>query len=121
LADGIETEQTDVATYLGGLASRLRNDALALTGLASRESYPGNPDHEDLHGLAGSLERTAKLLEAVKDRLCQTCQLLDVAEQVIFGAVPEVGRKLNVKGARTHGEEEGQERKSGRRRKGRRR
>ncbi len=111
MADRIETEQTDVATYLGGLASRLRNDALALTGLASRESYPGNRDHEDLHGLAGSLERTAALLEAVKDRLCQECRLLDVAEQVTFGAVPEVGRKPKKKGARTHGKEEGQERK----------
>lgn len=111
MADRIETEQTDVATYLGGLASRLRNDALALTGLASRESYPGNRDHEDLHGLAGSLERTAALLEAVKDRLCQECRLLEVAEQVTFGAVPEAGRKPKTKGARTHGKEEGQERK----------
>ena len=121
LAKKVEAERTDVATFLGGLASRLRNDALALTGLAWRESHPGNADHEDLHGLAGSLERTAALLEAVKDRLCQTCQLLDVAEQVTFGASPEVGRKpRKKKGARTHGKEEGQERKGGRR-KGRRR
>ncbi len=62
------------------------------------------------------------MLEAVKDHLCQTCQLLDVAEQVTFGASPEVGRKpRKKKGARTHGKEEGQERKGGRRRKGRRR
>ena len=121
MADRIETEQTDVATYLGGLASRLRNDALALTGLAWRESRPGASDHEDLHGLAGSLERTAALLEAVKDRLCRACRLLDVAEKVTFGAVPGVGRKLRKKGARTHGEEERQERKGGRSRKDRRR
>ncbi len=113
MADRIETEQTDVATYLSGLASHRRNDALALTGLASRESHPGNRDHEDFHGLAGSLERTAALLEAVKDRLCQKCRLLDVAEQVTFGKVPEAGRKPKKKGARTHGKgkEEGQERK----------
>lgn len=112
MADRIETEQTDVATYLGGLASRLRNDALALTGLAWRESHPGAVDHEDLHGLAGSLERTAKVLEAVKDRLCPGCRLLDVAEHVTFGAVPEARRKpRKTKGARTHGKEEGQERK----------
>jgi hypothetical protein len=55
------------------------------------------------------------LLEAVKDRLCQTCQLLDVAEQVIFGALPEGGRKPKTKGARIHGKEEGQERKGRRR------
>ena len=115
LAKKVEAERTDVATFLGGLASRLRNDALALTGLAWRESHPGNADHEDLHGLAGSLERTAALLEPVKDRLCQTCQLLDVAEQVTFGALPEVGRKPKTKGARIHGKEEGQERKGRRR------
>lgn len=111
MAKKVETERTDVATFLGGLASRLRNDALALTGLASRESYPGNQDHEDLHGLADSLERTAAFLEAVKDRLCQECRLLEVEEQVTFGKVPEVGRKPKKKGARTHGKEEGQERK----------
>jgi hypothetical protein len=115
LAKRVETERTDVATFLSGLASRLRNDALALTGLAWRESHPGNADHEDLHGLAGSLERTAKVLEAVKERLCQTCKLLDVAEQVTFGVVPEVERKPKTKGARNHGEEEGQERKGRRR------
>jgi hypothetical protein len=108
----VEMERTDVATFLGGLASRLRNDALALTGLAWRHSHPGNADQEDLHGLArSSLERTAALLEAVKDRLWQRCQLLDVAEQVTLGAVPEVERKPKTKGARIHGKEEGQERK----------
>jgi hypothetical protein len=120
LADRIETDRTDVATFLGGLASRLRNDSLALIGLAWRDSHPGASDHEDLHGLAGSLERMAKVIEAVKDRLCQACQLLDVSEQVTFGAVPGVERKRDLKGGRTHGQEEGQERKGGRR-KGRRR
>lgn len=93
LAKKGETECTDVATLLGGLASRLRNDALALSGLAWRESHPGAADHEDLHGLAGSRERTAKALEAVKDRLCFGCRLLDVAEHLTFGAVPEVGEQ----------------------------
>ena len=121
LAKKVEAERTDVATFLRGLASRLRNDALALTGLAWRESHPGNAEHQDLHGLAGSLERTAALLEAVKDRLCQTCQLLDVAEQVTFGAVPEVGQQPRTKGERDHEQEEEQERQGGRQRKGRRR
>ena len=63
----------------------------------------------------GLLEGTAALLEAVKDRLCQECRLLDVAEQVTFGKVPEFGRKPKKKGARTHRKEDGQERKSRRR------
>jgi hypothetical protein len=116
LAKKVETERTDVATFLGGLASRLRNDALALTGLAWRESHPGAADHEDLHGLAGSLEWTAKVLEAVKDRLCPGCRLLDVAEQVTFGAVPEVGQEPKTKGERDHEQEEEQGRQGGRRR-----
>ncbi len=111
MAKKVETERTDVATFLSGLASRLRNDALALSGLAWRESHPGASDHEDLHGLAGSLERAAALLEGVKEHLCQACQLLDVSEQVTFGAVPEVGRKRKKKGAQGHEQEEGQDRK----------
>lgn len=69
--DSIETEQTDVATLLAGLASRLRNDGLALAGIACRDAEPGAVEHRDLNGLAGSLERTAALLEAVKERLCE--------------------------------------------------
>jgi len=120
LAKKVETESTDVATFLGGLAIRLRNDGLALTGLAWRHSQPGNADHEDLQGLAGSVEQTAKLLEAVKDRLCTKCRLLDVSEHVTFGAVPEVGKESKAKGEHDDEQEEGQERKADRR-KGRRR
>ncbi|MBI2192012.1 MAG: hypothetical protein HYU36_08515 [Planctomycetes bacterium] len=117
----IETEQTDLATLLGELASRLRNDALALTGLAWRESRPGTAEHEDLHGLAGSLERTAKVLQAVMDRLCAECRLLDVSEHVTFGKSPKVRPERKTKGERDDEQEEGQERKGGGRRKGRRR
>ena len=115
MRNNVETARTDLATLLSELAGRLRNDGLALTGLVWRESHPGSADHEDLLGLAGSLERTAKVLEAIRDHLCQTCQMLDVAEQVTFGAVPEVGRKSKTKGARIHGKEEGHERKGRRR------
>lgn len=85
VARKVELDRTDVATFLSGLTSRLRNNALALTGLAWRHSHPGNADHEDLHDLAGSLERTAALLAAAKDRLCQKCKLQGVAVQVTFG------------------------------------
>jgi len=83
-AKKVELDRTDVATFLSGLTSRLRNNALALTGLAWRHSRPGNADHDDLHDLAGSLEQTATLLAAIKDRLCQKCMLLDVAVQITF-------------------------------------
>jgi hypothetical protein len=83
-AKKVELDRADVATFLSGLTSRLRNNALALTGLAWRHSRPGNADHDDLHNLAGSLEQTAMLLAAIKDRLCQKCMLLNVAVQITF-------------------------------------
>lgn len=89
LADRIVTEQKDVATLLGGLACRLRNDGLALTGIACPDSTPGAVEHGDLHELSGSLDRVANLVEAVKERLCRKCRLLNVAELVPFGTVPE--------------------------------
>ena len=106
LGDSIETEQTDVATLLAGLASRLRNDGLALAGIACRDAAPGTVEHRDLTGLAGSLERTAALLEAVKERLCQECRLRDVVERVTFGKVPEVEQEPKTKGERDHEQEE---------------
>ena len=121
MRNNVETARTDLATLLSELAGRLRNDGLALTGLAWRESHPGSADHEDLHGLAGSLERTAKVLEAIRDRLCGKCRMLDAVERVTFGKVPEADQEPKTKGERTHGQEEGQERQGGRRRKDRRR
>ncbi|MBI2932399.1 MAG: hypothetical protein HYY16_12175 [Planctomycetes bacterium] len=113
MRNNVETARTDLATLLSELVSRLRNDGLALTGLAWRESHPGSADHEDLHGLAGSLERTAKVVEAIRDRLCATCRMVDVAERVTFGKVPEVVQEPKAKGERTHGQEEEQERWQG--------
>ncbi|MBI2191977.1 MAG: hypothetical protein HYU36_08340 [Planctomycetes bacterium] len=119
--DSIETEQTDVATLLAGLASRLRNDGVALAGIACRDTEPGAVEHRDLTGLAHSLERTAALLEAVKERLCPECRLRDVVERVTFGNVPEVVQESKTKGERDHEQEEDEGRQGGRQRKGRRR
>ena len=121
MGETIETEQTDMATVLAGLASRLRNDGLALADIACRDADPGAVEYRDLTGLAGSLERTAALLEAVKEPLCQECRLRDVVERVTFGAVPEVGQEPKTKGERDHEQEEEQGRQGGRRGKGRRR
>ena len=117
----IETDQTDVATLLAGLASRLRNDGLALAGIACRDAEPGAVEHRDLTGLAGSLEWTAALVEAVKARLCRECRLRAVVERVTFGKAPEANLEPKTKGERDHEQEEEQERQGGRRRKGRRR
>ena len=121
MGDSIEMEQTDVATLLAGLASRLRNDGLALAGIACRDADPGAVEHRDLNGLAGSLERTAALLEAVKERLCEECRLRDVVERVTFGKVPEANQEPKTKGEPDHEQEEDEGRQGGRRRKGRRR
>ena len=121
MGDRIKTEQTDLATLLAYLASRLRNDGLSLTGLAWRESHPGTAEHEDLHGLAGSLERTAKILRAIAERLCADCRMLDVSEHVTLGTSPKVGRKWKTHEGGDDEQEEGQEQKGNRRRKGRRR
>ena len=94
----IETARTDLATLLGNLASQLRNDGLALTGMATLESNPGEVKYRDLTELMGSLERTASLMEAVKDRLCQKCRMQGVAEHVTFGMEPEDGQRSQLKG-----------------------
>ena len=114
----METELTEVGTLLGNLASRLRNDGLALMGMASWEPDPESLEHKDLHGLAGSLMRTAGLIGFVKEGLCQECRLRDVEEVVTFGDKPEAERKQ--KGGR-HGQKGEKKRKKSRRGKGHRR
>lgn len=81
----LETGSADLATLLGNLASRLRNDGLTLVGIASTQFSPGEQEHRDYNELATSLERTAALMEAAKDRLCQQCRLININEHVIFG------------------------------------
>jgi len=81
----VELEQTDLGTLLGSLASRIRNDGLALMGRAYMDSNPGDQDFKDLDRLCTSLERTAALLDVVKKQLCRDCALQDVSEAVSFG------------------------------------
>jgi len=84
----VELEQTDLGTLLGKLASRLRNDGLALVGRASMEASPGDPEYRDLAELWNCLDHTATMLDAIKKRLCRNCALLDISETVSFGKKP---------------------------------
>ena len=84
----VEIEQTDLGTLLGKLASRLRNDGLALLGRASLEASPADESYRDLADLWSSLERTAGLLDIVKKHLCRDCAMLEVSETVSFGKKP---------------------------------
>ena len=88
----IETARTDLATLLGNLASRLRNDGLSLMGRAFMDSKPGDQDFRDAERLWASLEDTAALLDAVKTRLCRTCCLIEVVDEVAIGKALE-GKK----------------------------
>ena len=108
-AKSIQTEQTDLATRLSALASGLRNEALALAGLASTWSRPGEEEHRDLDVLASSLRRTAALLDAAKGHLCKGCRLMEVEEHVSFGEVPRGVMLGSLKGGRSHGKEHEEE------------
>ena len=115
----VELDRTDLATWLGRLACRLRNDGLTLMGRANLESSPGEHEYEDFSELWSSLERTASLLEAVKDQLCEGCRTLDVLDRVTFGMAPEARTRSPRKGVRNHEQEERKSRKAGRRKKAR--
>jgi len=81
----VDLDTADIATLLGAVASRLRNDGLALVGMAARSGcVPGSVEHRDLHALAGSMDRAAALVEAVGRGLCRRCRLMGVVEQVVF-------------------------------------
>ena len=82
--ESVELEQIDLGTLLHKLASRLRNDGLALVGRASMEASPGDEEYRDLTELWASLERTADLVDVIKKQLCRNCALQDVMETVSF-------------------------------------
>ena len=79
-AKTVEMDRTDLSTLLGCLASDLRNAGMAIRG--GCQPHPDEGERRDADRLAGSLERVAATLDVVRGHFCQTCQLLDVAEQV---------------------------------------
>lgn len=112
----VETGRTDMSTFIGGVATRLKNDSMALRGLGRQDL---DVERRDLDLLADSLEHTASLLDVVKKNLCVKCRMLDVVEHVTFGTELEIVRKSKKKGKKKD-EQEKSEGREGRRKKGRR-
>lgn len=81
----VETDLTDLETWLHSLVSQLRNHGLALVGRANVESSRGEKDYDDLLELARSIERVAATLGAAATRLCQKCKMVDVAFRITLG------------------------------------
>ena len=87
----IEIMNTDISTLLNFLSGRLRNDGLALLGLAAEHYRPDEQEYRDLDALKESLERVADLLDASGARLCNECRMVTVSETVTFQASPKEG------------------------------
>ena len=78
----LETDRTELASLLPRLAHRLRNDALAIQGLAHTHFHASQTEREQLAWLAESLERTARLLDLVGGHLCRNCRFLELVERL---------------------------------------
>ena len=83
--DLVEINKTDLGTLLDILSSRIRNDGLAVAGLAYRHADPGTVEHRDLMAVTESLEKTALIIKGLSDRLCRECRLQGIVESVRFG------------------------------------
>ena len=84
----VETERTDLGTWLAAAASQIRNHGLALVGLAEAHFSRDERVHQDLYELCSSIERTAKVLDAAADQLCQKCGMVEMEARVTFGTKP---------------------------------
>jgi len=83
--DGVVLEDNDMATFLSGLASDLRRDGLALTGLAYESHRPGDEEFRTLTDMTGGLDRMALMLDKAGASLCESCRTKQVVERVILG------------------------------------
>ena len=82
----VEIGSHDTATLLSRLASQLRRDGLALTGMAYESSRPGQVEFRTLTEMAAGMERTALTLEVVSASLCRTCKMKPVSERLVSSA-----------------------------------
>lgn len=82
----IEIDHADLTTFLGGLASDLRNAGHAVRAMAAEHAGEGQQDIVDADRLAGSLDRVAASLDGVRDHLCRDCQLVTIYEQFLIEA-----------------------------------
>ncbi len=100
----IETERTDIATFLGVLASRLRVQARALQGMAAAEGDATSVESREKSEMAGDLEAVAGRLDLIRQHLCPNCRMMEVVERVsIIGGARQVGRakRSRASGRRT--------------------
>ena len=75
--------QTDVATWLGRLADELRGGSLASSGAARQEGHSlRSLQYRTLVGIGGSLDRIADVLDSMAGRLCQSCRIKGVTENL---------------------------------------
>ena len=79
------TNEHDLATFLGSLASQLRRDGLALTGMAYQDHELESAEFRTFAELAASLDQTASIMDNVRAQLCQKCRLMAVVEGVRVG------------------------------------
>ncbi|MBI4565579.1 MAG: hypothetical protein HY716_12865 [Planctomycetes bacterium] len=76
--------ETDVDTFLAGEADRVRVVAFALRGMAGDAGGAG-AESKALHASAGELDGVARKLDAVRERLCRSCKVLEVEEDLRIG------------------------------------
>lgn len=81
-AHGIELWRTDVASFLGGLASRLRVHGQALHGMAAGDGDAASVEAREKSEMAGDLEAVATYLDLLRKHLCPACRLIEMVERV---------------------------------------
>lgn len=81
-AHGIELWRTDLASFLGGLASRLRVHGHALQGMAAVEGDAASVEAREKSEMVGDLEAVAAYLDLLREHLCPACRLIEMVERV---------------------------------------
>jgi len=89
----VDVTSQDLATLFVSLAGQLRRDALAVTGLAHQQGDGEDEETRTLAELAGGLERAALMLDAIRPRLCRSCQMIQIEERWVF-SVPRIRGRL---------------------------
>lgn len=78
-------DERDLATLLGDVAQELRVAGLALTGLAHENWALADREFQVLDAMVSQHERTATLLELIKDSIGPRCATRPVALHAVVG------------------------------------
>lgn len=73
--------RSDLETFMGTLASRLRVQARALRGVAALEGERGSTDDRATLESVSDLEDVAEQLDRLRSTLCQRCRMIEVTEE----------------------------------------